>query len=628
MARVTVTVNVRDLTGNDLSRLRHRFDGLSQSINEFSGAATQRNLAAMRQRFSEIDHEVRGLRGHIPEDEFNRLTRQVQRFGAEIQSATGPRTARQFGIMRASLREIERDFTRIGVPRHIPVHVRDNTGPGLRSITRRVGRFVTGPIRGLMSALGGTLSDGIGQGIVRAFKSPTFGALLVTAILGAISMLGAAIAGALVFALGAAFVGLGAFIAFQAKGVREEWAKTLNSLKPLFADAATPMLPVLEHARVQFEQMGKEFAPHLKDALTQAAPFVTEFLDATKHGFQKLGANAWDDLQEAFRVFLKAFGPEWEDFLAELGNSLGALARTVRDHSSEIAMAFRAVLGIINFLIDAINFLANAWVMGIHGMMAAVSNLTAGLALMLDGFLGIIDGMLAGLESVAGVLGLDGPIKQARENFNSLREQAVGRLTEISNQAAQYSIDLDNANKERILRVQIDSWNASLSQAKKELASVPPERQAQLKANIANLERNIASANAQLNSMQKDYYVRIHAYKVGDWAIGGDGPRARGGVTGHLGRAATGGARSNMTLVGEHGPELVNLAPGSHVRSNSDTRRMLGNHVSDRGGSGATIVLQSSGRRADDLLIEILREAIHQRGGDPVTVLGGNRNGR
>lgn len=92
---------------------------------------------------------------------------------------------------------------------------------------------------------------------------------------------------------------------------------------------------------------------------------------------------------------------------------------------------------------------------------------------------------------------------------------------------------------------------------------------------------------------------------------------AHGGIRG----AATGGLRGGMTLVGEHGPELVNLAPGSRVRSNPDTRRLLGGQ-GDRAGM-PTLLFKSSGRRVDDLLLEILREAIHQRGGDPVTVLGG-----
>lgn len=93
---------------------------------------------------------------------------------------------------------------------------------------------------------------------------------------------------------------------------------------------------------------------------------------------------------------------------------------------------------------------------------------------------------------------------------------------------------------------------------------------------------------------------------------------AHGGIRG----AATGGLRGGMTLVGEHGPEIINLAPGSHVRSNSDTRRLLGGAGGTAPGGG-TFLFKSSGRRVDDLLLEILREAIHQRGGDPVQVLGG-----
>lgn len=53
---------------------------------------------------------------------------------------------------------------------------------------------------------------------------------------------------------------------------------------------------------------------------------------------------------------------------------------------------------------------------------------------------------------------------------------------------------------------------------------------------------------------------------------------ASGGVVG----AAGGGPRSNLTLVGENGPELVDLAPGSTVHSNPDSRSMLS-------GEGATV---------------------------------------
>lgn len=47
--------------------------------------------------------------------------------------------------------------------------------------------------------------------------------------------------------------------------------------------------------------------------------------------------------------------------------------------------------------------------------------------------------------------------------------------------------------------------------------------------------------------------------------------KAAGGI---VGAAAAGGIRSNMTWVGEHGPELLDLPAGSRVWSNPDSRRM------------------------------------------------------
>jgi TP901 family phage tail tape measure protein len=44
---------------------------------------------------------------------------------------------------------------------------------------------------------------------------------------------------------------------------------------------------------------------------------------------------------------------------------------------------------------------------------------------------------------------------------------------------------------------------------------------------------------------------------------------------GTISARASGGPSTGPTVVGEHGPELVNLAPGSHVTSNPDTQRIL-----------------------------------------------------
>lgn len=92
---------------------------------------------------------------------------------------------------------------------------------------------------------------------------------------------------------------------------------------------------------------------------------------------------------------------------------------------------------------------------------------------------------------------------------------------------------------------------------------------------------------------------------------------AHGGIVG----AATGGARSRLTLVGEQGPELVDFSQG-RVYNNGQSKRML----AEGGGGGGTAVLIQPGSNPDSLwsaLIKGLRiEIINNFGGDVTKALG------
>jgi hypothetical protein len=650
MARVNINVTARDLTRGELARMRRNFANMGSDLDRMIGERTRQNFLQLRESVNRASASLRAMRGAIPDDEFVRLNAQLRASQRTLQRGFGDVGDRAMRTLIGRLREVDERFRDLSDSAQIRVRVdtsalrradaqlerfrREQGRMRIRANVEapssgRLRRIFTMPFRTIGATISGILSDGVGQGIIGGLSAAgpvagtVLGTALVAAVIAALSLAGAAIAGALIFAIGGAFVGLASISAAQSDEVQRNWKAAAKSIGEDLKQAGEPLIPVLHRAVHILEGMSKEFAPHFREAMESAVPTLNGFIDRTRDGFRKMGQHAWDDLQEAFRVFVTAFGPEWEDFLAEFGKSLGALARTVSEHSTEMAMALRAVLGIINFLVDAVNFLANAWVLGIRFMNDSIASLMDGFGFMLDGFLGMIDGMLGGLESVAGMLGMEDEVALARESFNSMRESAVKQFTDIADNARYLNDALDYTNRTRKLEVDIDAWTSRLNIAKQELKDVPPEKRSALIAEIGQLERQIASATGQLNGMRKDYYVRIHAYKVGDWAIGGGGPQAHGGVTGNWGRAATGGARSNMTLVGEHGPELVNLPPGSHVRSNPDSRRMMGMDAPAGGGGGSTLLLKSSGRRVDDLLIEILREAIHQRGGDPVTVLGG-----
>lgn len=93
---------------------------------------------------------------------------------------------------------------------------------------------------------------------------------------------------------------------------------------------------------------------------------------------------------------------------------------------------------------------------------------------------------------------------------------------------------------------------------------------------------------------------------------GTGGGLEHGGIKG----AADGGARSGLTLVGEHGPELAEISPGGRVWSNPDTQRML---AGAGGGNTGPILVQvvMDGRVLAEQLVEPTRAMVsRQAGGD------------
>ncbi|MFI5524977.1 phage tail protein [Streptomyces platensis] len=133
---------------------------------------------------------------------------------------------------------------------------------------------------------------------------------------------------------------------------------------------------------------------------------------------------------------------------------------------------------------------------------------------------------------------------------------------------------------------------------------------------------SLKAAEKSVNGLQKSADKIERAMSRAASAIERSIKRAlgvRGRATGGIIGAAGGGPRSAWTLVGEQGPEIVDLPYGSRVRSNPDSRRMAA-----AAGGGGTVVLElhSGGARLDDLLIEIIRKAVRVRGGDVQFVLG------
>lgn len=227
------------------------------------------------------------------------------------------------------------------------------------------------------------------------------------------------------------------------------------------------------------------------------------------------------------------------------------------------------------------------------GVLAGVKLILQGLQFITDAFLTMVGVVLDGAAKAFGWLPELGPkIEQAAEGFDSIKKESTKAF--------------DGAI------AKVDEWN-------NKLLRMTVRKEVNIKARTQEAMRNLSLFQRYVNSLHgksitiTEYYRRVNA---------GQAPAyqhyAHGGM---VGAAAGGGPRSNLTWVGENGPELADLAPGTMVHSAGDSKRMA---AGTGGGSSQPIVIQLVlGTTAlGEVIIDPLRKAVWTRGGDVQAVLG------
>lgn len=652
--RVNVNITARDLTRGDLARIRAGFNRLGQDLDRAVGQRSRQNFARLSQSVNQARRHLDGLRGSIPDDEFFRLDNAIRNSQRRLQRGFANVGNRAFARIRADLDDVIAGFRDLDDNARIRIRVDDSAlrradarltaGLNRRDVrirvtpdvdpasTGRIMRRLSSPFRVLGRMLGGTLSDGLGQGLAAGFRglsgpaAAVLAAVLIGALTYALSLAGAAIAGALVLVLGGAVAGLGIFLAAQADDVKEKWKSTLAELKPMFQNAARPMLPVIEHARKVLLDTARDFAPAFQVALDSMRGPLMSFTDSLAAGFKKLTDRAGGDLTAGFNAFVEAFGPAWESFMAGLGDALGALGRTVRDHSVEIAVGLRMVLGLLTTLIDIVNFFANVWIKGMELAVSGMAMFADAMAGLADFVLGAFDKILEGMQAAFGDIPIIGEkIGEARGRFAEFREGVVSDLRTSAESIRNINTVIAEVNARNKLKADISILNAKVKEAKQRLQETNDKKvQAKIRAEIGQLTEALRIARGQLDALNgKTVHTWVVTNRVEARKTGSHGTQlgyAHGGVIG----AATGGVRSNMTLVGEQGPEFVDLPAGSRVRSNPDTRRLASQSQGDAGAVGGPMVIELHiGNKAiGTVLIDPLRKEVAARGGNVQAVLG------
>jgi regulator of replication initiation timing len=205
---------------------------------------------------------------------------------------------------------------------------------------------------------------------------------------------------------------------------------------------------------------------------------------------------------------------------------------------------------------------------------------------------------------------------QGRDKLMSLAQQMGLTKQQARDLADQI---LATPDKTAMLRGDMSDLQDKLNQVNAALKNAPASKVVELKAEKSGLESDLRAVQDEINSLTgKTVTIATRLVTVNGDQYAHGGGYAHGGIIG----AAGGGPRSGMTWVGEQGPELVRLPYGSSVIPAGQSAAMAGAAAAGGGAARVQLEISSGGARTDDLLLEILRNAIRVRGGNVQTVLG------
>lgn len=493
---------------------------------------------------------------------------------------------------------------------------------------------------------GGELGQSLGKSISSAGSSPYVIAGVATLVGALAPIIGALLGGAIVLGVGGGLAAIGIMAASKAKAVQDAFGRTKETIGKTLSEAAKPLEPVLIHAADAVSQFAKDAGPMLKQIFTDMAPVLTRFFDTMMGAFRK-AAPALQPLAKAFNMIMDALSPVIADTIVKIGEALGQLGKefqkkeAIQGFVDLIAMMLAtipAAVQVIVFLtqtfedlwpsikqvIDAVMELGTAvgpiLLTLFKGYMDYIGFILPLIADLISFFASLISAVVDGAPKVTGALkGIVNWVGNVKGKTITLAQR--GASTVIG--WAKGVIGWVGNVKGKVIALAQRGASTVIGWVKSVIDWVKRFVGKTVALGVRGVSTAISAVKSLINWIKnivgKTVDIGVNIVKKGLSALN---PFAHGGNVG-VGAAASGGARSALTLVGEQGPELVELPYGSRVNTTADTARMLGG--AGAGGGPVVIELRSSGSEVDEFLLKILRRAINVRGGNAQIVLTGRR---
>ncbi len=401
----------------------------------------------------------------------------------------------------------------------------------------------------LASQLGSNLKDKLGSGFAAAFS----GDIISTVVKGVVAsfvvglaapVIGAAVVASILLALGGGVLGLGIAGAFKDPRIQGAAKDLGKKLETIFEKFGEPFRGPLANFLEKFGDFLDDSAPQFKTIADTFAPV----LDSLGTGLISAMQNALPGVTDAI-IAAAPFFETLAKHLPDIGQRIGDFFRDIGEHGPEANVFFSDLLTVIEKLIGFLGRLIGAMASGYSKLRSIAKTIGR-----------IFSSMKTGAKSTGELI---------TNKFKSAGEKVIG---------AYYTV------KEKVLGVFVSIANSADSMA----------------TTVGNIIGRIKNA---LTSIPRSISINIRGIASGLGGLAGSIlGNAHGGIVG----AATGGIHSGLRLVGEAGPELAELPPGTRVHPTGATQRMLNGQ-----GGGAPQGIELSFRSgAEHPLIQAIVKAL------------------
>lgn len=425
---------------------------------------------------------------------------------------------------------------------NIVVTATNRTAGVFRSIERQLSRGIsaiqarfvrlTGSSNAFVRALGqlGNVGGAAAQAFIKGFTPVMMSGLASVAAMGA-SLLIAALGSAVLLATGGSVFALGIALAAKSAPVKAAFDGFKKRAAAAFKDLSGPFQAPLVRALTMAGATAEKIGPQIFKMVAQAAPH----LDQLSLGFSGLVEKALPGIGKAVEAAMPLFDKLGEK-LPSIGTAISQFFELIADAGPELTRVFAFLIdalnvvivvlgGTINFAAKYFNYMMNMF-QAIGQIAVSVWNSIKSAAETAWNFI---------KDAVSGV---KGAVVSA---FSALTGIVLGFFGTVINAAAKAF-----------------GWIPGLG----------PKLQAAA-ADFNNFKNQV---NAALAAIDKHVTITIERKFIGGTLGGAGGYRglASGGIVG----AASGGSRSRLTMVGEHGRELVDFSQG-RVYNHGQTERMM-----------------------------------------------------